>query len=1033
MRYEIFISYSRKDNVRLTPDDEKGWVEAFRDAIIAEHRSITTDPLEICLYHDLREIESFDDWQRNILTGLRESRILLVCLSPNYFNSPPCLWEWEEYQKRQVHAQVGQDSVAPVYFVEVPGSDKAMTDAWVEAIRRGSFSEDQHGEWKERWQAWHKATMGSPNYVDLKPWFPLGAQALREKTIREQMQTLASARTSLDQQLHNLGTALWSRIERVRRAEASPQNPELRRRNRHFIGRHKELGQLHEATHTGAIGLVTVVHGLGGQGKTELVSAYAHEHAYSYPAGRWYLRAEGKRELIPLLADLRDTLELPRFPEETAINTGFRVLSELKRRSTEAAPRDPDGRPACLLILDNVSEASLLAEPQLDLLPEELWLHVIATTRLAPDSFAASPEKTITFLPLDPLTLDDAARLLEEHQPGSQWPAATAKEDAAAARELARELGGFALAVESVAIHLGIHREIRPADYLTRLRAAGLPSVDALPDDSRIGDRIRHQEKQLSLILDTTLQAANLTPLERAVLDYASLLPPDSIPWDWLKSLVSEEFKAALVCEPGWPDPWENTRRRLLGLRLLTSGDTTGVITRMHRMFSAEFRTRMEEAGREKLGQNIGKLIVERAIGLRRTTNWTLARWEIEAFEAMARLLDEWEHGNAGVLLNQAGLLWSELAEWGKAEALYRRALELEENACGKDAPRVADCLSNLSALLLETNRLADAEPLARRALAINEAHFGDSHANVGTTLNGLGRLLEKSNQLVEAERVLRRSLAICEANFGDSHTDVASILTNIASVMLAEQRYAEAEPLVRRALTIDEAGLGDSHPKVAQHLNNLATLMHFTERFAEAEPLLWRVLAIDEVNLGTTHPKVALRLSNLAALMTSTKRFTEAEPLLRRALAIDEASFGESHSDVARVLNNLACVLQETDRLPEAELLMRRAIAIDEAVLGDSHPMVVHLLFNLARWLEAANRSAEAEPLLRRIVEISVKQSHALGHPHPLLDIAMTNYGNLLMEMGATHAEADAKIRSIVNSGDATFTITSHERASEP
>jgi hypothetical protein len=104
----------------------------------------------------------------------------------------------------------------------------------------------------------------------------------------------------------------------------------------------------------------------------------------------------------------------------------------------------------------------------------------------------------------------------------------TADEDAAAAREIVRELGGFTIAVESVAIYLGLHPDIRPADYLTRLRTEGLPSVDDLPAAADVAAQMEHREKQLRLVLDQTL--ARLTPSERTALDYAALLPPDSIP-----------------------------------------------------------------------------------------------------------------------------------------------------------------------------------------------------------------------------------------------------------------------------------------------------------------------------------------------------------------------------------------------------------------------------------------------------------------------------------------------------------------------
>jgi hypothetical protein len=116
--------------------------------------------------------------------------MLLVCLSPNYFASAPCRWEWDEYIKRQVHQLMGSDSVATVYFVEVPGSDEQANARRLEEILRG-------------------------NFTDLRPWFPEGAVALQQAGVQARMA--------------RLGESLWERLQRARRARQSPlaESPEL--------------------------------------------------------------------------------------------------------------------------------------------------------------------------------------------------------------------------------------------------------------------------------------------------------------------------------------------------------------------------------------------------------------------------------------------------------------------------------------------------------------------------------------------------------------------------------------------------------------------------------------------------------------------------------------------------------------------------------------------------------------------------------------------------------------------------------------
>jgi tetratricopeptide (TPR) repeat protein len=551
--FDIFLSYSRKDNRPMQPSDATGWVTALHKEILLDHRRFSTESLNI--FFDTSAIRDMDDWRHRILEGLRHSRILLVCLSPEYFRSEYCRWEFDEYVKRQVHQLMGHDSFAQVYFVEVPSaSEHATSQGWRELLCR-------------------------TNYTDLRPWFPQGLTALREEVVR--------------QKIASLGTSLWKRIKRARRATSVSGN--LRRPNPHFIGRVTEMRQLHEKLALGAVGIVTVINGMGGQGKTELAIAYAHGWADSYPGGLWVLAAEGKKEILPLLGELVDELGIPRSIsfEEKVEQRGRRVLAELKRRALDARNRDPDQGAACLLLLDNVSEAFLLAEPQLSQLPREDWLRIVVTTREGPDKFHASPKESLTFVAVDGLGVEDAERLIESHQSDARWPIQTAAADQAATRDIVRALGGFTLAVESVAIYLGLHPDIRPADYLARLHSEGLSRFDDLALNADVGAQIQHREKQLRVVLMQTV--AELSQVERNALEYAAFLHSDGIPWPCLRHLVATGQPNGLQSRPGYPDPWFTLRRRLEGLRLLTPGDHPE-IARMHPLVAACLRELVQNA-----------------------------------------------------------------------------------------------------------------------------------------------------------------------------------------------------------------------------------------------------------------------------------------------------------------------------------------------------------------------------------------------------------------------------------------------------
>jgi TIR domain len=114
MPYDLFISYAHKDNSREQ-------VRELRDAILEDFHKFAGRELNI--FFDADEIRSMADWEDRIGLGLRESRLFLAVLSPNYFASAYCRRECEEYIRYEAMRQCLGEGVAPVYFVELPGLD----------------------------------------------------------------------------------------------------------------------------------------------------------------------------------------------------------------------------------------------------------------------------------------------------------------------------------------------------------------------------------------------------------------------------------------------------------------------------------------------------------------------------------------------------------------------------------------------------------------------------------------------------------------------------------------------------------------------------------------------------------------------------------------------------------------------------------------------------------------------------------------------------------------------------------------------
>lgn len=196
------------------------------------------------------------------------------------------------------------------------------------------------------------------------------------------------------------------------------------------------------------VGMLTVISGLDGVGKTTLAIVYSHAFAREYPGGCWQVGCHGREDLRVALASLSGPRDLEcDFTEEEkrSLDRGFaRVLGELKQRAASAKPS------RVLLILDDVDQPNLLELEQVRHLPQAEWLHIIVTTRLNEYEFFGR-QGDRTFPTLNKLPEEEALALIRSRQPGTEFPDEATRDIAV---DIVRLLGGFTLTVEAAAVFL---------------------------------------------------------------------------------------------------------------------------------------------------------------------------------------------------------------------------------------------------------------------------------------------------------------------------------------------------------------------------------------------------------------------------------------------------------------------------------------------------------------------------------------------------------------------------------------------------
>lgn len=118
----VFISYARADDEKFPFDDNAlGWVSFFWKYL---RWALTDNGLhQAGLWLDRYQIEPAEDFTEAIEAALKEARLIVPILSPNWVQRSWCQRELERFCELHSHVPGTNDNIAPVYKKEPPISD----------------------------------------------------------------------------------------------------------------------------------------------------------------------------------------------------------------------------------------------------------------------------------------------------------------------------------------------------------------------------------------------------------------------------------------------------------------------------------------------------------------------------------------------------------------------------------------------------------------------------------------------------------------------------------------------------------------------------------------------------------------------------------------------------------------------------------------------------------------------------------------------------------------------------------------------
>jgi tetratricopeptide (TPR) repeat protein len=198
----------------------------------------------------------------------------------------------------------------------------------------------------------------------------------------------------------------------------------------------------------------------------------------------------------------------------------------------------------------------------------------------------------------------------------------------------------------------------------------------------------------------------------------------------------------------------------------------------------------------------------------------------------------------------------------------------------------LSDNLNALAFAYQNTGHYKDAEAVNRRALELDRTVHGDSHPKVAYDIFNIASINAVLGQYPQAEALFRNAAGILEHWYGQDHPETVQIQATVALMAMQNGEDAEAERLLKNVLPLQERIYGTNiQPAIAFTYDSLSKLALKRGRLSEAESDARQGAEINRKLFGEQDYRTAITVGNVASVLLKEGQFQEAEVIVRPAI----------------------------------------------------------------------------------------------------------------------------------------------------
>ena len=266
------------------------------------------------------------------------------------------------------------------------------------------------------------------------------------------------------------------------------------------------------------------------------------------------------------------------------------------------------------------------------------------------------------------------------------------------------------------------------------------------------------------------------------------------------------------------------------------------------------------------------------------------------------------------------------------------RVVELTRNQFGKDAPQLANPLTNLGTTYYRLRRFGEALDSYREALTLLDLGGNATDERLVRPLHGMGAALRGLGRDAEAITPFKRAVEILRNREGLYTATQLPLMKELAASHAAAGQLAEAGRDHQYAFTVAETAYGKDDLRLLQPLDDYAQWQEAAGQFSAARVLHARAVQLADSKLGGRNTAAVPGLRGIARTYRLAYVFGESDESAQVATSLQDQL---APSMMARVVNTpssegeraLRNALERLSEKPDSPPALRAQVLLD---LGD-------------------------------------------------------------------------------------------------